>query len=259
MDITNTRVSMSITFRCVSICRSISLHLSNTMARPFTATDDDILQAARSVLGRRGPDAFSIAEVASEVGLSRAAIILRFKSTHALKVASLKKMIEQFAAAVAELPNTPGGDNLLRLGAFIGSYVRSRESSAKFFANYSVNVQDKELVALEFQRGAILRKAISNVMPKLPIDHESAISAFMAHITGSIISWIAMDDPDSRRYLVMRTREWLRLAQIPFNERVVAELTATTGDTTAAKSSRSEAAGARKRSRAKSSVKKKKS
>lgn len=209
------------------------------MARPFTASDDQILLAARKVMSKRGPDAFSIAEVASEVGLSRAAIILRFKSTQALKIASLTNMVEQFTQALESLPTTRSGDNVLRLAAFIGSYVRSRESSAKFFASYSVNVQDKELVALEMRRGDALRKAVSNVMPPVAIEHESAIMAFCAHLSGSIVAWLALSDSDSRGYVVKRTREWLKLSGIQFSEAVVEELTAPASTPPRAKAARS--------------------
>jgi AcrR family transcriptional regulator len=195
------------------------------MARPFTASDDDILHAARKVIGRRGPDGFSIAEVATEVGLSRAAIILRFKSTHALKLASLEKMVEQFAVALDVLPTTPSGDNLLQVAAFIGSYMHSRESSVRFFANYyGSNVQDRDLLKLEHQRGAVLDRAIGRVMPETVLERDSAVIAFRAHLTGSITTWLSLDDANSRRYLVMRTKEWLKLARIPFSERVGDEL-----------------------------------
>ena len=209
------------------------------MARPFTATDDEILTAARKVITLRGPDAFSIAEVANEVGLSRAAIILRFKSTHALKVASLEKMVQQFAAVLATLPQTPSGDNVLRLAAFIGSYMRSRESSLRFFSNYySSNVHDRELLQLERRRGDALHAAISRVMPETAIDHEATVIAFRAHLTGSIIAWLSLDDPDSRRYIVMRSTEWLGLAGIPFSKQVVQELTAPQAESTAPASSK---------------------
>jgi AcrR family transcriptional regulator len=195
------------------------------MARPFTASDDDILHAARKVIGRRGPDGFSIAEVATEVGLSRAAIILRFKSTHALKLASLEKMVEQFAAVLEALPTTPSGDNLLHVAAFIGTYMHSRESSVRFFANYyGSNVQDRDLLRLEHRRGAVLDQAIKRVMPETVLDPDSAVIAFRAHLTGSITTWLSLDDSNSRRYLVMRTKEWLKLSRIPFSERVADEL-----------------------------------
>src|SRR5580700_6001256 len=123
------------------------------MGRPFTASDDDILNAAGKVIARRGPDAFSIAEVAADVGLSRAAIILRFKSTHALKVILLARMVEQFATRLKTLPQTPSGDNVLRLAAFIGGHVHSRQSLARFFSTYSTNTQHRDLLELELRRG----------------------------------------------------------------------------------------------------------
>src|SRR5262245_63984417 len=131
------------------------------MARPFTASDDDSLRATATVMARSGPDAFALAEVAKEVGLSRAAIILQFKSTHDLKVTLLTKMVERFAAALETLPQSPSGDNLLRVAAFIGTHVGSREGRAKYFANYfTTRARDRELFELERRRGAAMRKAI---------------------------------------------------------------------------------------------------
>ena len=197
------------------------------MARPVTTSDEEILGAARKVIAARGPDGFSIAEVASEVGLSRAAIILRFKSTHALKVASLEEMVEQFGAALDALPKTPSGDNLLRVAAFIGKHMGSREGSVRFFANYyTSNVTDPELSALERKRGDLLDKAISLVMPAAAIELPSAVLAFRAHLTGTILAWLSLDDPDSRRYLVVRTSEWLKLASIAFTQQTIEELSA---------------------------------
>ncbi len=198
------------------------------MARPFTASDEQILEVASSVMSRRGPDLFSIAEVASEVGVSRAAIIQRFKSTSALRTTSLTHLVDLFTSALDKLLTTfaksAGGDNLLRLGAFIGSYVHTRESSAKFFASYTTNIQDLELAELELRRGSALRTAISRAMPKVVVEHEVAVSAFGAHLTGNILAWLAMNDSNPRRHLVTRTSEWLRFTRIPFSEDLLKEL-----------------------------------
>jgi AcrR family transcriptional regulator len=194
------------------------------MGRPFTASDEEVLQAAAKVLLRRGPDAFSIAEVASEVGIGRTAIILRFKSTHALKMMLMSQFVEHFAVSIATLPKLSGGDGLLQLAAFIGAKVHSRENGAKFFAGFSANLDDPDLLRLEAKRGDILCKAISAAMPKVAIAHDSAVTAFLAHLTGSIIAWLSTDDADPCRYLVMRTKEWLKLAAIAFNEQFAEQL-----------------------------------
>jgi AcrR family transcriptional regulator len=196
------------------------------MGRPFTASDDQILRAAGKVMARRGPDGFSIAEVAADVGLSRTAIILRFKSTHALKVTLLTRMVERFCAALQTLPQTPSGDNVLRLAAFIGGYLRSRQRLASFFSTYSVNIQDPELLELELKRGKALRSAIASVMPEVAIDRACAADAFAAHLTGTIMAWLAVDDDAPRRFVVRRTTDWLGLAGVPYSEALIEELAA---------------------------------
>jgi AcrR family transcriptional regulator len=198
------------------------------MARPIIASDEEILQAAHRVLDRRGPDAFSIAEVATEAGISRATIILRFRSTSALKLTLLTQVVQYFADAVAQVPKPKGGDGLLHIAAFIGTHLYSRESSAKYFARYNLNMQDSELAALEHKRGKVLLDAISAVMPKVAIEHDAAARAFLSQLTGNIIAWLATDDQDSRRYLVLRARDWLQLAGIRYSEQLVQELTAST-------------------------------
>lgn len=188
------------------------------MGRLQSVTDHEILQAARKVIAKRGPDAFTLSEVAEEVGLSRAAIILRFKSTQALKVTIVTEQVGFFIDAMAQIQAKPGGDGLLEVAAFLGAYVGNRKGSASFFRSYSSNVQDRELVKLENQRGAALRAVMSRAMPKVSIDHEAAVDAFNAHIAGSIIVWLGSNDPDAYGFLVRRTKEWLRLVGIPFSE-----------------------------------------
>ncbi|GAB3102009.1 TetR/AcrR family transcriptional regulator [Aestuariicella hydrocarbonica] len=188
------------------------------MARTPTVSDEQILESARQVMGRRGPEAFTLAEVASEVKLSRAAIILRFKSTQALKVRLLTQMVERFEGLLTHLPQTPGGNSLLAIAAFIGKHAGSKESSASFFSTYSQNIQDTELAALEVRRGKALSDAVSKAMPQTVIDHDSAVVAFRAHMAGSIMAFQASAEKSSQEYLLQRTQEWLRLARIPFDE-----------------------------------------
>src|SRR3546814_16091822 len=106
------------------------------MARPQIASDKQIFDAAERVFARSGPDAFTLAEVAKEVGLSRAAIILRFKSTQALKIMLMSRLHEKFIAFVDTFPKTPGGDQLLEIAASIGSRAGSRKGSSSYFAGY---------------------------------------------------------------------------------------------------------------------------
>lgn len=194
------------------------------MGRPVSVSDEQILSAAQRVLDRRGPAGFSMSEVATEVGLSRASIIGRFSGAQSLKVRLLSEYVDQFEVSLRALPKTPGGDGLLHVAAFMGSNVGSREGSAKYIANYASSVRDRALLTLENRRGEALNQAIAAVMPKVAIRHDAAVLAFRTHLTGCIVSWIGMNDADPRRYLVLRTEEWLELAGISFTTRLVEEL-----------------------------------
>ena len=188
------------------------------MARPQTASDDEILQASMRVMVRRGHDAFTLAEVAEEVGLSRAAIILRFKGTHALKVRLTAHIVERFIQSLRSLSTSRGGDGLLELAAFIGQKISSPGSLAAFMRTYHANIEDKELVRLERKRGAAMRTAVAERMPPTAVSRDSAVTAFSAHISGSLMQWEVQTGTDARSYLIARTKQWLTLAQIPHDK-----------------------------------------
>jgi AcrR family transcriptional regulator len=57
------------------------------MSRPRTRSDDDILDATAKVLLRAGPHAFTLADVAKEVGLAPATLLQRFGTKQGLLVA----------------------------------------------------------------------------------------------------------------------------------------------------------------------------
>jgi len=184
------------------------------MPRKPLATDDQIMQASIRVLMRRGHDGFTLSEVAREVGLSRAAIILRFKSTQDLQRRLTTYVVDQFIQRLEALPAARSGDSLLELVAFIGGLVSTPGSMTAFMRAFHTNIADPELLKLEERRGDALRVAVSKRMPETRIAHESAVAAFMAHIGGSLIQWEVQATPDAREFLVARTRDWLALAGI---------------------------------------------
>ena len=189
------------------------------MVRPKLASDDEVLEAARQVMARRGPNGFTITEVAAEVGLSRAAIILRFKGTEELKAAMMSEMVAPLIRALDQVPDVPGGDSLLKVAESIGGHISSRAGSANYFSSYSRNMQDRKMIELERKRGAAMREAISRAMPKTLIEHDAAVALFRAHLSGSILSWHGESSADdAKTFLIARTQQWLKLAGIPFTE-----------------------------------------
>lgn len=58
------------------------------MSRPRQATDDDILRAAFRAIARLGPGRLTLADVATEAGVTAAALVQRFGSKRALLLAA---------------------------------------------------------------------------------------------------------------------------------------------------------------------------
>lgn len=188
------------------------------MARPLSATDDEILGAARQVLARHGLDGFSVSKVARNLGLSRAAITLRFKSADELKRTLMKRDANSFESLFLSLKLDQGASGLLTIADMIGKMVGGRDSFSNFMMRYTTNMQDPVLLQLEERRGEILRSTIARAMPETAIDKSDAVDAFMAHLTGSLMHWHSGSDLDARQFLCKRVRNWLHLVGIPVEE-----------------------------------------
>jgi AcrR family transcriptional regulator len=188
------------------------------MARPLSATDEDILQSAQQVMRRRGFDGFSLSEVAREVGLTRTAIALRFKSTDELKRTLIRRNMENYEARLADLKLEQGAAGLLAIADRVAEMAGSRDNFSGYMLRFSSNIKDPVLLEIEERRGMILRRAITTAMPETAIDRQAAADVFMAHLTGSLINWQTSDEANARAFIRQRVMNWLRLAGIPCGE-----------------------------------------
>jgi len=186
------------------------------MARPQTISDEHVMEAARLVIGRRGYSGFTLAEVAAELGVSRTAVILRFKSTQALRLRITANMTERFERELSSIPVSRSGDGLIAFAAAIGALARSRAAYVSMMTISHGNLADPELLPFEKRRAALLRKSITARMPRTSVTQRTAVSAFKAHIAGCIIEWASESRLPASQFLAQRTKEWLQLACIPF-------------------------------------------
>ena len=84
--------------------------------RAGQATRDDVLAAARTLLGEEGPAALSVRRVASAVGVSRQVVYSRFGSMAGLLEALFTDGFERLAVQADAVPGVPGTeDHLLSL------------------------------------------------------------------------------------------------------------------------------------------------
>lgn len=184
------------------------------MARPMSATDEEILEAAHAVMARQGADGFSVSEVAREVGLSRAAITQRFKGADHLRTLLLRQLSNTFEEALVQLKAEPGASGLLEVAGFVGGWTRGRANFSAFMLDYSANIADGTAKSRELRRGEALRAAVARVMPPLAVDPAVAVDAFMTHLTGSLFAWQSTEHPDAGSFLRERTQQWLKLVGI---------------------------------------------
>ncbi|AMO72519.1 TetR/AcrR family transcriptional regulator [Sphingorhabdus sp. M41] len=188
------------------------------MARPLSATDDQIMEAAQKVLALRGPNGFSVSEVARELSLSRAAITLRFKSAQNLKQIVLLRNAELFRARLKGLQLRKGAEGLVEIAELIGEMSGGRQNFSDYISRYAANVNDPDALEIEQQRGQIMREAILKVMPETVVLPEDAADAFMAHLTGSLMNWQGRTNISASSFLKERTIKWLRLVGISCDE-----------------------------------------
>ena len=184
------------------------------MARPQTVTDEEILAAAHRVITRRGYDSFALSDVAAEVGLSRAAIILRFKSTHDLRSALTHKMNMRYISELNAQEVERSGDGLLSLCAFIAGAIASVDNYAGYLVIFRVNITETALAEVERERTEALRAAIAVRMPATVLSKQASVLAFEAMLQGAVMQWASLQQVPLREHLLQRAKDWLTLAGI---------------------------------------------
>ncbi|HET8880780.1 MAG TPA: helix-turn-helix domain-containing protein [Solimonas sp.] len=187
------------------------------MARPQLASDEEIFSAAERVLVQLGGHRFSIAAVAEAVGLSRAAIILRFKSTEALRDEVLKRMVQAFIERMNAISGEPGGNTLLLLASAVGAQVSRRGLGTSFFDGGGQNRSEllQQLVRI---RSETIDRVIARAMPELHIARREAVAMFSTHLGGTVLAWQSMENADLLTLMIERSRTWLELAGIPYDK-----------------------------------------
>lgn len=97
-------------------------------------TRSAIIDAAVTILGRDGPDGFSAALLAREVGVSKAALFHHFPSIDEIPTAAFERMIAG-SLAVEMPPDAPLAEKIALLGQGTMALVRERR---RFFNAYFV-------------------------------------------------------------------------------------------------------------------------
>lgn len=194
------------------------------MARPQLVTDEQVYNAAERVLIRLGGRDFSITAVAADLGVSRAAIILRFKSTEALKAEALRRMVQAFGERMNAIGGEPGGNALLLIAKTIGAQLGRLEGNARFSVGGATSATNPVVRELMRIRGETVGKAVAKVMPATRVDKRDAVSLFCMHLGGSELAWQSQSGVDPQTFLIERSCSWLKLAGIVYDAKYARSL-----------------------------------
>lgn len=168
------------------------------MPRPRSVSDEEILAATMSAIGRHGPAGLTLAHVAAEAGVSPAALVQRFGSKARLLAAAAQAgstyAAESFdrAEAASDSPLDALEDALVNFQ----SGIRDRRELANHLAMLQLDVADPDLRALAAEQArhvrrrieALLRAAISARSLARTDPRQLATTIHTAY-NGALITW----------------------------------------------------------------------
>ncbi|WP_309085537.1 TetR/AcrR family transcriptional regulator [Chelativorans sp.] len=180
-----------------------------SVPRPKLHSDDQILQAAQTVLLNKGPAEFTLSDVANAVGISRAALIQRFKDKANLHHRVMEQMTQEvrdyFATAPTERGLAPLWEMLKDLIAGMGP---GRGSEVHLLLLWG-DCTNPQLRALAGERNELVRAAIEFRLPAEPHDPRPTSALIQAVIQGAFMQWMVAREGELAAFMAVRTRQIL--------------------------------------------------
>lgn len=187
--------------------------LYSTVARKKTITDEDVLAAAAKVMFAVGPS-FTLADVACEAGIAPATLVQRFGDKHGLIVAAVAHDNVAFERFLAAIPPGRGAGAVIEVFARMFPGV---ETDAEGFADQLLwlrqDMRDPDLNRLARARFEMLRAAVAERMPPLPIPAEAAAMLVEAQWQGVLVQWGIAPEGKLADFVAKSLEAWFSLVQ----------------------------------------------
>jgi AcrR family transcriptional regulator len=158
------------------------------MPRTKTLSDETVLDGVARVMFRKGPQDFTLAVAAREVGVSPATLIQRFGDKQTLIVRVIERDNARFVEALQRPPNAVGAQAVIALFRGMSAMMDS-DSFADQLLWLREDFRDPVLNALARERFAALRTAVAARMPPLPITPDLAARLVEAQWQGALNQW----------------------------------------------------------------------
>jgi AcrR family transcriptional regulator len=183
------------------------------MARPRRISDEAVLDGALKVIFRQGPAEFTLAAVAAEVGIAPPTLVQRFGDKRGLLLRALAQDNAAFAAAVAAAPSERSRACALGLFALLTPDIPDPDALATGLLWVREDFRDPALNALARERWTLLRRAIAERLPPLPVSPELAARLLEAQWQGAFNQWGFFREGRLPDYVARSLGAWFDLAE----------------------------------------------
>jgi AcrR family transcriptional regulator len=169
--------------------------------RPKTAPDAAILEAAARLLARVGPARMRLEDVAREVGLSPATLLLRFKSKRNLLLAVAEHGISGMAASFrARRQQSPSALHVVTdISDCVREIAEAPQQLANLLAFLQLSLEDPEFRACAERHDAALARELTSLLDEarargeiVDVSSRALARAFIAMMRGSLLTWSAI-------------------------------------------------------------------
>jgi AcrR family transcriptional regulator len=181
------------------------------MARPRKVSDDKIFEAAMTVMMRRGPADWTLADVAKEAGLTAGALVQRFGSKRALQI-RLATLFAEGLPAMLQAMRQAHRPPLAALRAY-AEHMAGLAPSAEVFAHHlgylELDLTDPDLHKQFLRQAVATRQYIQSLVEagvaagELPrgTDVAALTRRIEVTLTGSLFTWGTYQDGPAAEWL----------------------------------------------------------
>jgi len=166
--------------------------------RPQVLSDAELLEGAARTIGRIGIMRLTLADVATELGISPGTLVHRFGSKRRLLLSLMRRSVEGGADRLVAMRAARGSPyaTLLALGDRLARYAQTPQALANNLAFLQVGLGDPEFYDLWSRQARSVRKGIRSLIRDAvaagelePCDADKLALAVQATMIGSQMQW----------------------------------------------------------------------
>jgi len=184
------------------------------LPRKKLLSDEAVLDAALSVMFRKGPADFTLADVSKECGVAPATLVQRFGGKHELIVRAIAQDNQAFARKLEALPTTQGAASVIAVFRLMTPDLREAETLADQLLWLRLDIRDPTLNALARDRFALLRAAVAARLTHSRFPPLGLARLIEAQWQGALNQWAIAPEGPLVDYVTNSLAAWFTLAGV---------------------------------------------